>query len=452
MAVGHDRAAPGTRDDPRNGWGGPRHLVWIGRPGGIGWVSRGSVTGRYTESAGRGRRPGANTSARVDDLEPSTSSGGAAEPGPFLGPGTAVATLVAGILAAVAAAMDPAARHGLAVALAVGCYLALATAGMAWAERRSPRRTTELLALQVPFVAAALVLSEGRAFLAAMPLISMSVLYLRQRVALAITAALIALFAWIALTTFGAQALQGCIGFSSSAVFVVVFSQLARRERLARAEVERLVGDLRHANARLADYAARVEELATIQERNRIAREIHDGLGHTLTVASMQLEAVRARPEDAPARLERVQHILREGLGELRRSVSMLRGGPSTPQAFARAIEELVAEHEGSELQVELVTEGTPRPLPGALGFALYRAAQEALTNVRRHAGARAAEVRLAYRTGSVALMVSDDGVGAAELVPGHGLSGLRERVALVGGTVEIESRPGVVVRVEVPA
>lgn len=373
----------------------------------------------------------------------------------FVGAGTIAATVVvvalAGVASALASSTASMALFGIVVASAA--YLALATAGMAWAERRDPDKVAVVLLVQVPLVIAVLALSEGRGFLIAMPLVSTAVLFLRLSTALALVAALIASFAAIVARQYSvAVSLQSCVGFTSAAAFVVVFSRLMRRERTARAEVERLLGDLRRANEQLAEYVTQVEELATTKERNRIAREVHDGLGHTLTVATVQLEAARTEVGDATvgARLERVQQILREGLGELRRSVSMLRVSPSSPQAFAKAIAELVEGSSESGPPVRLVTEGAPRPLPGAVGFTLYRAAQEALTNARRHASARAVTVHLVYTKEKVVLRVEDDGEGAGTLTLGNGLAGLRERVALVGGSVAIDTARGEGMRVEV--
>lgn len=366
----------------------------------------------------------------------------------FLTPGTvaiaAVVTLLGGIAGALAVP-----EAAMVIAVAVTGALGIGSLALPWAERRGMRAIPWLLAAQLPLVVAALVASAGSAFLVAMPFLSTVVLLLPTRAVVAHGTALIACFAAVAVNRHElAVAAQVCFGFVSATGFVVVFSQLARRERVARAEVERLVRDLRVANER-------AEELATTRERNRIAREVHDSVGHTLTVAGMQLEAARTQLEGPAAeRIERVQQILRDGLGELRRSVSMLRVTPSSPQAFTRAITELIEDCCAAGLPATLETEGTPRPLPGATGFALFRAAQEALTNARRHARARSVRVRISYGAGAVALRVSDDGVGAEEIAPGNGLTGLRERIALLGGEVEIAPRPGrgLELRVEVPA
>src|SRR5205085_122705 len=163
--------------------------------------------------------------------------------------------------------------------------------------------------------------------------------------------------------------------------------------------------------------------LATTRERNRIAREIHDSLGHFLTSATMQLEAARADLSGRDERIARVQQLLRDGLTELRSSVSLLREGATMPRPFQEAIEGLVDESNAAGLPTQLTTLGASRPLPATVGFTLYRIAQEALTNVRRHARATKVSVSLDYANDRVKLGVVDDGIGVGD-PPGSG-SGL---------------------------
>ncbi|HST67483.1 MAG TPA: sensor histidine kinase [Mycobacteriales bacterium] len=232
-------------------------------------------------------------------------------------------------------------------------------------------------------------------------------------------------------------------------------------------DVQRARTELAEANAQLRTYADQAESLATAAERTRLAREIHDGLGHHLTVVQMQVRAARAV---LPADRDRADELLgkaedqsRAALAEVRRSVAALRepweGGPVT-----RAIEALAAESAGPVTSVEV--RGDHRALPPEAERALYRAAQEALTNVRKHAAGTHARVLLDYsRPGTVRLQVEDDGQGLPAdqgLVPadgqgrpakGYGLTGVRERVGRLGGTVELASRPGagVTMTVELP-
>lgn len=333
--------------------------------------------------------------------------------------------------------------HIVQLGIVVAILIAISTAGLGWAERRpGVRPLYAMLAAYTAATSFAIWFSDAHAFLVAMPLISVYVLYLSLRMAIGLSALVLA---W--LTFVMSQTVQGpgdrlgmwVLGAGSSFAFVIVFSLITRRERYARRD--------------LAIVSAELEVLATSRERNRIAREIHDSLGHFLTVANVQLEAARTVPEGRDERLQRVQQLLKDGLGELRRSVSILREGPTLPP-FTEAIAELVAECNDTGLVAELTTHGTQRPVPGSIGFTLYRATQEALTNVRKHAQAKKVAVALDYRPGSVALRVVDDGVGVGTHAAGNGLAGLKERVALAGGTVKLEHPPagGFAVVVEVPA
>jgi signal transduction histidine kinase len=276
-----------------------------------------------------------------------------------------------------------------------------------------------------------------------MPLVSLLVLYLPWRTALGLNTLLAAFVCFVFARTSapGGSLAQAMAGELSAFAFVIVFSLLARRERYARLAVERL--------------AAEVEAFATTRERHRIARELHDSLGHYLTIANVQLEAARSIAEGRDERLAAVQQLLRDGLGELRLSVSVLREASSARPPFAQAIVELVAESNATGLSAELTTSGSIRPLPGAIGFALYRVTQEALTNVRRHARATKAIVNLDYQPERVRLSVLDDGVGPGSVPPvGTGLSGLRERVELLGGRLTLDApvNGGFSITVEMPA
>jgi signal transduction histidine kinase len=330
------------------------------------------------------------------------------------------------------------------LSLLVAVILGIAAGGIHWAERQPGRRTLNaLLALYAAGALVAFWLSDGRAKLIPMPVISLLMLYLPWLPALGLNA-LFAAFICAVLTHTtapGDSLARGIAGMLSAFAFVIVFSLVARRERYARLAVERL--------------ATEVETLATTRERHRIARELHDSLGHYLTVANVQLEAARYVAEGRDERLAAVQQLLRKGLGELRLSVSVLRETSSERPPFTQAIAELVAETSTTGLAVELTTSGLVRPLPGAIGFALYRVAQEALTNVRRHACATKATVHLDYQSRRVRLSVVDDGVGPGRApAVGSGLSGLRERVELLGGrlALELPSTGGFSISAEIPA
>jgi signal transduction histidine kinase len=252
----------------------------------------------------------------------------------------------------------------------------------------------------------------------------------------------------IALIVGVATAVQAALGYLAGIIFVVVFTQIASSEERARGEVERLAQELSRANQQLRFHAVQAEELATIRERNRLAREIHDSLGHYLTTVNMQLEAARAVMESEPAKaldaLQKAQALTREGLADVRRSVASLRASPGAERPLPEALAELVADSRTSGLSTELTITGSPRDVSQAAQLTLYRAVQEALTNVRKHAQASRAQLGLDYAAaGLVRLTLRDDGRGASAVEGGFGLLGIRERVHLLGGEVVITTSPG---------
>jgi len=192
-----------------------------------------------------------------------------------------------------------------------------------------------------------------------------------------------------------------------------------------------------------------------------VAGEIHDSLGHYLTVVNVQLEAARALqpgdPAGAAAAVAKAQALTREGLQEVRRSVSALRASPLDNRSLAEALRRLVEENREAGLQTEVETAGEARRLPQPAELTLYRAAQEGLTNVRKHARTAHARLLLDFRQASlVRVTVSDQGAGAVagdSDKAGFGLLGLRERAQLLGGRVRVWTEPGqgFTLEVEVP-
>jgi signal transduction histidine kinase len=355
----------------------------------------------------------------------------------FMSPGYAIAFVTVTAAGVMQAASAPAviSRRALAVVVVMGAiYAALGTLVLGAVERRGSRAALRgvfvaLLALGI----AATVVSAGHATMLLLAVVSASVIYLDARggAAACLLCGVVALVAFAVRLPLGAALVQAEVTFGSGIAFVIVFSRLVRRERRARAEVERL--------------AAEVEQLATERERNRIARDIHDGLGHYLTVAHVQLEAAQTLlagdPVRARAALDTAQRLTRDGLAEVRRSVTLLRGAPIRP--LIDAIETLARES-AAPVAGGVRVEGAPRRLAEPVEFALFRAAQEALTNARRHARASHVDITLVFtEAGVVRLRVGDDGVGddgagASVAAPGFGLLGLRERAELVGGTLSI--------------
>lgn len=255
-------------------------------------------------------------------------------------------------------------------------------------------------------------------------------------------------------------AIFGTVAFSFAVLFTLVFSLLAVHSERARSEVQRLATELEAANHQLREYAVQAEELAVTRERNRIARDIHDSLGHYLTVVNVQLEAARAlessNPVQARAAIAKAQAFTQEGLQDIRRSLASLRASPLDDKSLTDSLQELVSTSNGAGLSAEYELQGTPRPLASPAELSLYRAVQEGLTNARKHAQAGRVRVILNFQAvDKTSVIVQDNGLGAAleKASGGFGLLGLRERAHLLGGTVQVESRPnaGFTLKLEVP-
>jgi len=244
------------------------------------------------------------------------------------------------------------------------------------------------------------------------------------------------------------DALYNGIIASSAIFFVVVFTQSRLNEQQARENAEQLMAELEEANVQLAAYATQAEELAMTQERNRLAREIHDSLGHYLTIVNVQIEAARVVMDSDPERawdaINKAQDLTQKGLTRVRESVAALRESPVSNQPLHQAIASLVKETQNTGIVTAFKVAGEPQTLENKVALALYRAAQEGLTNVRKHARASRVDVLLDFsRPGEVCLEVKDNGVGAAATSGGFGLLGIRERVQLLGGRFKVSTGIG---------
>jgi signal transduction histidine kinase len=207
-----------------------------------------------------------------------------------------------------------------------------------------------------------------------------------------------------------------------------------------------------------AAEAARIREEAALrrasEERLRIARELHDSLGHYLSMISVQsgvaLNLNPGLPGPVAESLSAIRQASKEGLRELRSVLHILRqdGEPAPhapPPALAR-LGDLVNHAATAGLQVRAETSGTIRELPFGVGQAAFRIVQEALTNVTRHAGTDAATVRIGYGQHDLTVQVDDDGQGRSDGLPppgGSGIAGMRERAAALGGELHAGPRPG---------
>ena len=371
----------------------------------------------------------------------------------FITPGVSLACIAAtaaALIKVVASGRLSAFWFALLVVLA-GAYALLGTVGLWLVERRGTRRQLHLvLASMFAAGSGAMAVSSGEAVLLLLPLVTYGVLYLSPAGVASLVAACSAAMVtiWISKAHPIAQLVRQFAVWTAGLAFVIVISRMLLVQHKARTKMEALAGRLGDANEQLRVQAAEIGDLAKAEERNRIARDIHDGLGHYLTVIHVQLEAAQTlferAPETARAAVLKAQELTREGLSEIRRSVALLRGSVPTERPLFAAIEKLASECKADGIHAAVRLRGTPRPLPAPVEITLYRAAQEALTNVRRHARASRLDIELAFASGSgIRLRVEDDGVGAEPLNQGFGLVGLRERAESVGGRMSVRSARG---------
>ena len=217
------------------------------------------------------------------------------------------------------------------------------------------------------------------------------------------------------------------------------------------------IGDLLSIAVERARLFARSSQLGAAEERNRLAREIHDTLAQGLSATALQLESADALLDSNPQRarepLRRALSLTRSNLEEARRSVLDLRAAPLENRPLSEALKALVDRWEAETgIGARFSAVNGSRPLPSGVEAALYRICQEALTNVARHAEAGRVGVRLVATPQQVRLSVEDDGRGFDPSgVPGdrHGLVGMRERAQMLGGVLEVRSSPGEGTKVE---
>ncbi len=335
-----------------------------------------------------------------------------------------------------------------------------------WAVIASGSVKLKILYLVVQFLLAMTILqlARGNGWLAILPLVSHSVALFSPREAVIPCLLILAGISWNTsqMMVGWVPFFQSALIFGSIVLFAAVFTNLAVREARAREDIERLTVQLEQANHELQEYASNAEEISAIKERNRLAREIHDGLGHYLTAMNMQSKVVSALIDkdqtQAQHAVGKLQEMILSALADVRQSVAALRSDGITGRHIPEALIPLVTESRQSGLPTELTVLGEPRPLSPALELALYRAVQEGLTNIQKHARATHVTIWLEYREQDVRLQVEDNGHGVSMdfdvdrngTGKHYGLFGLRERIQLLGGEMRIESAPGAGFRFEI--
>ena len=243
--------------------------------------------------------------------------------------------------------------------------------------------------------------------------------------------------------------------FCFALVFLLTMARVVSQEKASRMRAEQLLQEVTRSHQQLTVYAEQVAELATLKERHRIARDIHDGLGHALMAITVQLEKALVYHEissqETVEAARAAKQVAKEALQEVRGSVRALR---STQEAFscARSITFLLQQLHTSQFSVDYHTEGDEADFSQEIRLTLYRVAQEGFTNIQKHAHAGKIQVMLQFDEQEARLRICDNGWGfdperiqrkAAEGTSGYGLQGMQERIALVCGHFHLESSPG---------
>ena len=331
--------------------------------------------------------------------------------------------------------------HGAAAVVSVA--LVAFVAGTISVVRLPDASATLLLALMVVVVAAASVLvgvqRDGAGFLGVFPVVSAAALRLPTRAASVVAGVAVGALA-AAWAIGGGHPLLGIVLNEFGVVAFFLLAVFGRRYREANDRAQRLIAELHETRAAQAEAAA-------LGERQRLAREMHDVLAHSLSGLVLNLEGARLLVERAGGdsavvdTIGRAHRLAKTGLDEARRAIGMLRGdalpGPER-------LSELAADFEADTgIACSVVTDGDERILGSDGRLTLYRVAQEALTNIRKHARPDRVEVRLVYREAGTELTVEDHSAGGSRPSPGdgtgYGLTGMRERAELLGGRLTAE-------------
>lgn len=240
----------------------------------------------------------------------------------------------------------------------------------------------------------------------------------------------------------------------------LIFGLFVYRISVTSTERAQLIRQLRAAQEELERAHQREAELAVLRERERLARDLHDNLGHALVALSVQLEAVqrlyKVDPARAEAQVEQMKALTRSSMDALRRSLAGLRAPGLGDRPLGAALQALCVDAgQRAGFSVDCQVDAGAEDLAPPVAEVLWAAALEALTNVEKHAGARRVEVRLAVEPQAVLLRVADDGRGLpaeAGQQPGHfGLRGMRERIEGLGGTLTVTGNAGTCVEARVP-
>lgn len=244
----------------------------------------------------------------------------------------------------------------------------------------------------------------------------------------------------------GTESLLNCLNVLLFVLFMIL---LFTGQKAENSRIRKLNKQLGQANNRLRDYAFELERMTEVRERNRLAREIHDTLGHTLTGIIMGSDAGLAlfdtAPEEAKKRIQVVAQSARDGLNDVRRSIKALRPDALESTSLAEALETMISNFKAAT-SAEVIYDQQAGPLIFAQDEedTLYRVVQESMTNAVRHGHATKIHIRVTRRDQLLTIDVRDNGLGGGEEVQeGFGLRHMRERLELLGGSLTFGNREG---------
>jgi signal transduction histidine kinase len=245
----------------------------------------------------------------------------------------------------------------------------------------------------------------------------------------------------VRLDQFGSVWVGFLLVFGLVILFLHLLVDVALKEHRGQAQ-------LAAANARLRQYALRVEALATVQERDRIARDIHDSLGHSLTVFGIHLEAalrlLRSEPDRATALLLEIKQLNSKTLQEVRQSVTAIRADPLQSESLQIALDKLISEFQRSTGLVPTCDIQLDQALPHELNVAIYRIVQESLTNICKYAAATEVKILVIQSAATLQAIIQDNGKGfnLDQNTTGFGLQGMQERTLALGGSFKVVTSP----------
>ena len=329
--------------------------------------------------------------------------------------------------------------------------------------QHSQRLGNLIILLQAGLIIALILFSGvGPIFITLLFILSVNaMLYNSLKIGLIWLAVFSFLTGWIFFDEGGINAsLRYILIYAGGFLFFGITTQALAQSRQAQQKNLLLLKELQAKNQQLEEYAEQVETLAAVEERNRLAREMHDTVGHRLTAAAVQLEAaqrlVSSDPEKASGLIGSSRQQVRDALQDVRQTVGRLREPVEIELSLPQALRRLAASfQEATGLQIHLEIEANNQAYAPAQRLALYRCAQEGLTNIQRHAKASQAWIHFSQKDSLAVLQIRDNGNGikSANLNTGFGLRGLQERALQLGGSASLHNAPegGAVLNFQIP-